>query len=335
MTPEELERSWVEMLSPSPESDLNGVRVPGLGIDLPVYLARDGKGRRHLLVSIDPGTEPMRDRPARGLEVTTDRLRVGHAPECLFIDLLCVEPAQHNTFSSVALDIIRAIASAKGDARSAVERSLDRWRWFWSVDPAGLSKEAALGLFGELWFLERWMGAFRLETLQRWQGPTGARHDFQWAEHSVEVKAAVGGPGGVVHHISNLDQLDDPVTGDLSLFSLQVVEDALSSNTLPSLVQRLEASMAAEEDASRLLARLIGKVGYNPAHADRYQRPLRVVSEELYKVEGGFPRLTRKRFPGGLPAGIDALSYSLAMAACASWRIAMAPSDNNASFLRD
>jgi hypothetical protein len=220
------------------------------------------------------------------------------------------------------------------DPRTGVLRALERWRSFWSVDPSGLTREEVLGLFGELWFMTRWMGPVSRTVVERWQGPSGARHDFQWEMASIEAKAATASSRGVVHEISSLDQLDDPETGSLYLFSLQVADDVLAANTLPVLIDRIYSDISADEDAQRIFSERLADARYKPADAERYTRKLRVVREDLYQIDGSFPRLTHSTFSAGLPAGIQDVSYTLDLAACAPWRIASAPSDVAARFLR-
>src|SRR5262249_9615836 len=146
--------------------------------------------------------------------------------------------------------------------------------------------------FGELWFMLRWMGPVTNNVIERWQGPLGARHDFQWETSSVEVKTATGGSRGVVHEISSLEQLDNPESGSLYLFSLTASDDALGSNTLPILIEQISSEIEYDEEAKRAFFEKLARIGYNPAHAERYDRKLRIVREELYRVHGSFPRLT-------------------------------------------
>jgi hypothetical protein len=247
--------------------------------------------------------------------------------------LVCLDGAHERTFAAVAEDIITSMAAPGANPRAAIVGTLERWRSFWSVDPTGLSREAALGLFGELWFLSRWIDPIAV-AVARWQGPTGARHDFQWEAASVEVKTAATLAGPVVHFIENLDQLTDPVTGALYLFSLQVADDALAANTLPGLVSRIALLLASDEMALRVFTERLGRSGYSPAHAERYNRSLRIIAEDLFCVADGFPRLTRSSFPEGLPPGIDRVSYCLSVAACGAWRVASSPLTATTAFLR-
>jgi hypothetical protein len=66
-------------------------------------------------------------------------------------------------------------------------------------------------------------------------------------------------------------------------------------------------------------------MGYSPAHRDLYDAPFRVVAEELYRVNDGFPRLTASMLDGDVPAGVDSIAYTVDLAACMPWRVATAP----------
>jgi hypothetical protein len=295
----------------------------------------DGAGLRHLLVPVPDDTDLVTLGETRGLQVSTERFQVGGHPEALYIDLACLDHAQNPTFSAVAEDLLISLNESAASARDAVIGALSRWKAFWSSRTAGLSKEEALGLFGELWFLRRWMGPPSRTALSRWMVTARARHDFQWKAASVEVKtAATISPGGPIHDIANLDQLDNPVTGQLYLFSLQVVDDALATNTLVGLIETLVRDLRDDGQGLTLLNEKLAERGYNPADAASYQRRLRIVAERLFIVGKGFPRLTRATFSPGLPPGIDDVTYSLATSACDQWLVAESPLDEAVSSLR-
>jgi hypothetical protein len=114
----------------------------------------------------------------------------------------------------------------------------------------------------------------------------------------------------------------------------RLADDALAANTLPVLIERVYSDLSEDEDAQRIFSERLASARYNPAHVERYTRKLRFIREELYRIEGSFPRLTRSTFQGGLPVGIQEVSHSLDLASGAPWRIATAPSDSHVDFLR-
>ena len=335
MTLDELESSWAALPPPGPSDGISGRRAVGLPVDRPVYLAVDGRGRRHLLIQVPDGTTPVIQRETRSLEVSTARFQVGANPEAVYVDLLCTDSAQYVTFSAIAQDLIRSLQNSAGPMRDSIINALARWRAFWSSKATGMSREDALGLFGELWFLRRWLGTLNAEVIQCWQATAAARHDFQWSSASVEVKAATTQTTGApVHHIVSLDQLADPERGQLFLFSLQVCDDALAANTLHTLVNAISGDLQADFQALAMLNDKLAARGYSPADRQSSARPLRILAERLYRVDDRFPRLTRRSFqPIGLPPGIVSMEYAVDLAVCGSWLIATVPTDPAAGFL--
>ncbi len=328
MSPSDLREVWAAVARP-PVGRLNGRRIR----EAPAWAALDSAGRWHLLIRITAGEQGVVAAPTRGLSVTTEEMQVADEPVARHIDLACMDAAFGDAFLALSAEVVQALAVAADAASADVLRVLERWRRFWSVSQAGLSEEAALGLFGELWFLERWLvlpGAVR-----RWRGPEGARHDFQWDEFSVEVKTSRSAADGLpVHRIVSIDQLADPERGRLHLFSLHVTRDVLAAHTLPSMVGRVEAALAAHPSELSLFRERLARVGWSPAHAGRHENHWRILHERLYAVEGAFPRLTMANFVGGLPAGVGAVSYSIDLAAAAPWCVADRPTAPAAAFLR-
>jgi hypothetical protein len=320
VTPEDLHALWAAVTVPTAHG-LNGRPLPG---HHPVLVALDHDARRHLLIEVPSDAPVPRLHATRGLDISVDQLRVGDSPAARYIDLACTDSTLIPAFTAVAVDLHAAVDVHPHDIVRAVAATLTSWRWFWTVDDVGLTGESALGLFAELWFLERWL---RLpDGVAAWVGPTGHRHDFVTATASVEAKGTrIRSDGAATHRIASLDQLDDPESGELWLFSLQVTPDPLAANTLPGLIQRIAVTLGPHPDALLALRERLAQAGWTPAHANRYPQAWRVVAEELYRVSAGFPRLTRMTFPGGIPAGVNSITYTIDLAACAPFRMASAP----------
>ncbi|MDZ7578429.1 MAG: PD-(D/E)XK motif protein [Candidatus Nanopelagicales bacterium] len=286
-----------------------------------VWLGIDADRRRHLLVRVpgEPaGQELLR---TRGLAATMEELRVEEEAEDTWVDIVCLDPALNGTFGTVADDLVAEMRHDSGDALNAVKRTLRKWKWFWSVDSSGLSAEGALGLFGELWFLDRW--APFPEAVEVWLGPTGSRHDYVSRTVSVEVKATrARSDGPVRHRITSLEQMDDPETGVLFLFSLSVTPDANAANSLPELIETVRRRLRGKVDLLSVVDQRLSEAGWTPAAAKRHSQPMRIIREELYQVGEGFPRLTHRSFPSGLPVGIDQVLYTLDLMACEPYRVA-------------
>jgi Putative PD-(D/E)XK family member, (DUF4420) len=316
VTPDEYQTVWRGLGLPTSGNQLEATEIPlGSGI----WVARDHRGGQHLLVRVPDGAK-LALSETHGLSVSITRTRIPDQGDASYVDLACLDAAAAPTFAAVASDIAAAAFHVAPERRvSAVTAALGEWRWFWGVDPARLSGADAVGLFGELWFLVRWAKP-SAATVESWRGPDGARHDFQWPDLSVEVKAT-SRSGPVVHTIQHLQQLEDPEQGVLYLFSLRLARDSLAANTLNSLVEVATSTLASQPQARADLQAKLGQRGYTPASKDVSAVAYRVVEEALYAVRGGFPRLTRASFGAGLPRGIVTVSYQLDMAACHDWRL--------------
>ncbi len=327
MTPDELESIWLALSPPIAADGISGRRVSGLSKGQPAYLAVDGRGHRHLLIQVPECTAPVDQWETRSLVVTTARFQVGANPESLYVDLACTDSSQNPTFSAVVHDLIRSLMTSVGPPRDSILNALARWHAFWDAKRSGLSREDALGLFGELWFMRRWLGRIRSAIIQWWQATEASRHDFQWAAASVEVKTTANQVSGdPTHKIASLDQLADPERGQLYFFSLQVCDDAIANNTLHAIVERLAADLAGDFAGLTSLNEKLAARGYTPSDSEAAARPLRIVAERLYRVGAGFPRLIRSSFqPDGPPAGVVEITYSIDLAACRPWLIATAP----------
>lgn len=331
-----VDQIWDSLSVPNLKTGIVGRRAPNLAEEEKIFIALDSKGNRHLLVKIPQGTEPLITRQTHGLQIVTDAFKIGDEKEDLFIDLICGEPTQYKTFSAVAQDLISSLQDTTESTRNTVKAALGRWKAFWALETPGLSREEALGLFGELWFLYRWLGKFNMEVLNRWQATVRGRHDYQWAEASVEVKtAALSDTSWPTHRINGLDQLAGPVEGQLYLFSLQVADDSLSSNNLAVLVQEIIREIGSNNECLDLFNEKLASYGYNPAEADSYIKQLRIVAERLFIVNDDFPRLTADSFQPSLPPGIGEVQYTLETAVCDKWMIATGPNDPAASFLNE
>jgi len=323
MNPEQLDRAWQSLATPDSAQQLSAAAIGGDD----AWVAIDHEGQRHLLLRVPDGTDAP-PTVTRGLQVTVARHQVHGSDPADYLDLVCLSDEMAPTFTAVVADIGAEAGPASPELRlGAVIAALGRWQWFWGVEADRLSEQDALGLFAELWFLHRWEGG-GAGSIDAWTASTGSRHDFQWTERSVEVKATGRRADGVVvHRIQHLDQLADPEQGDLYLFSLRVVRDELAQNTLPDLVDRITDGMSGDARAKEEFARKLGLRGYSPAFRRHHETSYRILGEHMYRIADGFPRLTLDVFVAGLPPGIGNVSYVLDMAACDDWLIATNPDD--------
>lgn len=82
----------------------------------------------------------------------------------------------------------------------------------------------------------------------------------------MEVKSTASATGSApVPVIGNLNQLDAPEVGQLYIFSLHVADDALASNSLPLLIERINSALSHDTEATTLFSERLAKAGYHKA----------------------------------------------------------------------
>lgn len=316
MTPNEYLATFESLSTPTTNHDLEAHEV---AVGSGVWVARDNGDHQHLLVQVDDDAD-LDLEETHGLQVTIGRHRIAGRNDASYVDLVCLDAGAAATFAAVASEIAGATAPVGfADRPSAVVGAVRAWRWFWDVDPSLMSTTDAVGLFGELWFLNRWAGVSEA-SVEAWEGSHGSRHDFQWPSTSVEVKTKASA-GAIVHKIESLEQLDDPEAGVLYLYSLRISRDPLAVNSVNSLAAATIRNLRTQPVASAAALEKLASRGYTPAGREAGAVTYRVLEEALYWVAADFPRLTRSSFPSGLPHGVTTVAYQLDMNACGAWLV--------------
>lgn len=276
--------------------------------------ALDSEGRRHLLIALQENEDALRDTQSRGVHVDTRDLIVRGHPSGRYLDIQCLDVTGHPVLDLIGGELATALSMPEAKPADIVKRVLAKWRRFWGLLPRTmLPREEILGLFAELWFLLVWLlpSAGASAAVQRWRGPMGSRHDYEWTGKSVEVKATTS-TRGRIHRINGLDQLSPPDQGELFLFSLHLREEAGATNTLPSLITSILSQLNSDIDALSRFETVLAQTGYSPAHDDEYAKlRLRIVTEGLYAVRDNFPRLGAQQFHTGVPSGIERVEYEI------------------------
>lgn len=316
--------------------DEMAARPAGAGLGRILLCAVDSQSLRHLLIALEERDADLRDVESRGLSVHTRELVVPGREPARYLDVTCQDALGHPILDLIGHELLESLRPTDCRPAEAVRRVLARWRRFWSLMPRSLlSRSDQIGLFGELWFLRVWLlpHAGLAAAIDRWRGPTGSRHDFEWPGRSMEVKATTS-TRGTIHRINGVDQLQPPDGGDLHLFSIRLREEAGSSNTLPGLVRAISQELQTDADAADRFETTLTRSGYSPLHAEEYEKlHLRVIEEGLYAVRDNFPCIVPSTFPGGVPGGVESLEYEINMSGLDHLRIARTP-DQASALLR-
>lgn len=297
-----------------------------------LLLAVDSVGTRHFLIPLASDEAELNDRRGKGLRVETRELQSPDRDNSRYLDIACLEPAGNAVFDAFGEELLNALRAKPDSVVGAVATTLERWRRFWHLGTqAELSRDAEIGLFGELWFLYFWLipKLGSQAALETWRGPDFARHDFEGREFSVEAKTTAV-QRGVVHEISSLDQLAPPDRGPLFLFSLKLAEERGGKNSIHSLLALLGQAMLRDGCSPTVLDSRLARFGLSVnAHAETTRLSFSVRTEGLYRVSDGFPALTRRSFAPPLPDAIDGVSYMLNLGACDEFKVCESPESND------
>ena len=325
---------WVLVEAQPPGGERLTVRTALPGQHEDVLIALDAAGRRYVLIRI-PAEEPceLAERASRGIAVQTVEMRVDGERTENFVEIACLEAQGHAALDTVAIELVEALEAGASIGRvRLVQKVLAKWRHFWSgVSQVVLSKEQQLGLFGELWFLSRWLSPSVgvAKAVQVWRGPMGSRNDFEIQGLGIEVKTT--GRIDASHVINGLDQLLEPVGGTLFLFSLTVRDEASGTESLPQVVREVRNKLSGDFASLSQFDAIVYAAGYDDRLESEYSKLVfRVRDEGLYRVTAGFPRLVPESIAGGLPVGLGAVNYELRLDAAAAWLLAKTPASATA-----
>lgn len=322
---------WDLLEAEPPTKERLAVRIALAGRHPDLLIGVDTALRRHVLVRIPPGEEDaLTERVSRGIGVQTVKmLPQDTGVEEAFVEIACLDAQGHAAFDLVIAELVDSVERSAGLTRvKLVQGVLSRWRRFWSGVPNNaLGLEQQVGLFGEVYFLSRWlsMALGPSKAVATWRGPGGARNDFELPGLGIEAKTTRR--VDAAHVIHGLDQLLEPVGGALLLFGLSVRDEASATESLPRLVAEMRGRLADDADALAAFETLVYMAGYDDRLEAEYAKLLlRVRSEALYRVTEGFPRLVPNSIAGGLPPGVDAVTYELRLDAASGWIVASTPS---------
>lgn len=293
---------------------------PELALNIFVAIARP-VSRRCLLLQV-PVTE-IRSLPrfagTRGIQSKVITQQLGAEA---FIELSLIDHRFDGFFDHLLDDLLEALPPGvpASDATGLVLARLVRWQTFLRSRPDGLGSEEQRGLYGELWLLDAHLVPGRgPQAVSGWTGPARDAQDFRYDRLAIEVKTCIAGPDQHLR-VSSERQLDDTGVDRLFLYHLSLDVRAGVTSTLPLLVAHLRGRLGGGPWSDSFEDRLAA-AGYADADAEQYEQTSYTSREEnLFRVEGGFPRLTEDV----LPAGVGDVQYSITVSSCRPYSVALA-----------
>ncbi|QHL88231.1 PD-(D/E)XK motif protein [Nibribacter ruber] len=222
-----------------------------------------------------------------------------------FLNLILLDNRFSDIFDSLILDIIRHIINLENEgiiAREFLNR-IDKWQaLFEKAASEGLSPEAQRGLFGELYFLKKWLYIVedKAKCLQAWVGPELAVRDFEYGGLALEVKTTKGNNHQKVQ-ISSERQLDVTTLDFLFLFHLSLDVQQNAGETLPGLIESIKALLIHDFSLYSIFQEKLLQAGYYLSHQHLYEfKSYKIRQESFYEVKEDFPRIQENEVRGGV-----------------------------------
>lgn len=305
-----VEQHWTALESQrtTNEHRLRVSQLPVMTHQGAVAAAVDHEGHKHLLVpieshrkirsGIDGPVLQLRKRPLEDEET--------YQP---YADLACLREDLSDLFTSLCVDVLKAIEDLPANPVKALYRVLDRWKSLFLTQASPLGPEQLMGLFAELLLLKQLLR--RDSSAHRiWLGSSGHRHDFSTGTLAIEVKAGSYGKGRKPR-IHGLTQLEAPAHGTLHLVWFGISRVTASDAGI-GFVELIHQVVQLCDDESSLLGKL-AESGYHSIDSDRYREIRFAVAEEKwFKVTPGFPGLTGSALTAaGLAVSVEDVEYTV------------------------
>ncbi|MER3126464.1 PD-(D/E)XK motif protein [Bacillus pumilus] len=192
---------------------------------------------------------------------------------------------------------------------------LDRWHNFFKKQwEAKLTEEEEAGLFGELYYINKWLEYFPSSPpliINDWKGPLRFRIDFVRKKSGIEIKTLFPKIRDEVK-ISSEKQLElNPVINELFLYVLKIEKNDTVGSTLENIAKSIEEHLI--KKAPSLAVKFRETLLLNNIKVEEYNSNYFFIHEELaYEVRGKFPNIESKQ----LPKGVSRVSYSLDLSHC-------------------
>ena len=232
------------------------------------------------------------------------------------VELVLTDVQHRDIFDLLVRDLVEAAEQSEDEA-VGVARLLARlsdWQQLLRrLSPQGLSAEAQLGIWGELWVMREILapaiGTF--DAISAWRGPMGADQDYQMGKVCMEVKTSAA------HTLDRLPiaserQLEVPGDVALVLAGLSVDARIGHGETLDDMI-RLARVAAAEAGCLSALDDRLESSGYGAGNAHLHgEMGYSVRSFVPFLVMEGFPRLVST----DLAVGVTEVRYRVSLASC-------------------
>lgn len=237
---------------------------------------------------------------------------------CTSLILTSGSVEKNDEFAVIADDILASLQgiSEAGVYVYSISRKIKDWAAFFKRRKMNiLSRSEVIGLFGELLFIQNQFNAGIKEADIWWNGPKKAAQDFQTQKLAVEIKTTTANEITAVH-ISGIGQLslDEKFTdGELYLLVYRLVSDNLHGTSLPELIRQIDDQIPEKRRA--VFRAKLKCMGFYEEQSDKYTEKYSSAECRAYRVQDGFPRLTRHI----VPDAVLKVEYTLNLNECKTY----------------
>jgi hypothetical protein len=210
-----------------------------------------------------------------------------------------------DVFATLCEDLINGICKVTGDDTVVKEllNRLEKWKsLFDRAAQEGLSSEEQQGLYGELYFLRKWIRRTNdiNKCLDAWLGPESGLRDFQLNNWAIEVKTTHGNNHQKIY-VSSERQLDTSKLNTLLLYHLSLETQQKNGETLNEIVDTLIDLLRTDSTTQTQYSSKLLQGGYFFHHRALYEDTgYQVRRENFYEVRDGFPRIEESEVRNGV-----------------------------------
>jgi hypothetical protein len=253
-------------------------------------------------------------------DIKVELLKVDRNTAKTYLLILILNQQHKDIFSVLCEDLINHISSII-DEKTLIKTLLNRLaKWqtlFEKLRQQGLTPEAQRGLFGELYFLRKFLNnvANKGYCINSWQVPSNTVQDFHHGNWAVEVKTTHGNNHQKIH-ISSERQLDNSVIPNIFLYHLSLDIRNNYGESLNDLVEWVDNYLINDVPELNSFKLKLYEIGYFEEHKSIYQDTGYTIRQEsTYKVDGDFPRIIEAE----IRHGVGDVKYSIVVADCFSF----------------
>ena len=225
---------------------------------------------------------------------------------------------QHRDIFSVLCEDLIANIATETNEKQLVKTLLNRFeKWkslFTKIASEGLSSEEQRGLFGELYFIRKFMQRNQNYSalLNTWVGPANEVRDFQMGNWAMEIKTTHGNNHQKIQ-ISSERQLDVTHLEKLYIYHVSLEKAQESGETLNQIVSSITNLLASDTIALNRFRSKLYEAGYFEQHLLLYDTIGYFIRQDtFYSVEAAFPRIQENE----LRSGVGDVKYSIILSQC-------------------